>query len=287
MESDPGPTETQLARTRQALTSPVACKTFQILAGGTGSPSALAQALGKSKHAISLQLAQLREAGLIEEAPHPSGDARRKRYVPAWHRFGAIFAHDHALELSLFHDHLLTEDRPPRTEGEPRRLVVSGTGRLVAVGKAPIEAPEETALAGAHEAVQATIWGFQRFLEVYLSARSYPTLREYLRGAYQELVRYADRLPEDPALARFARFQARAFGHAEGVDTLLGRALAGARPSQTALPDRSPADLRWFQPVGHQTTDGTYVLQEGAQAIIQQGLPMEVRASYVHRADPR
>lgn len=284
-----GPTDAELARTRRALTSPTLCQVFQIVAGGTGGPSALAQALGRSKHAVSLQLAKLREAGLIDETPHPSGDARRKRYVPNWQRLARIFAHDHGIELDLFHDQLVasaTDQRPPA--GDPDRLVVTGTGRLLAIGEHRLEqAPDDEAVVEADQTIQATIEGFQRFFEVYLGARTYPTLREYLRGAYQELVRYADRLPGTPALASFARFQAQAFSHDEGVGQLLQRALAGTDglpedgPARSAPPER----LTSFQIVGHETADGAYVLEDGAQAVIQQGLPIQVHASYVHRAE--
>lgn len=277
-----------LAPTRRALTSPALCQVFQVLAGGTGSPSALAKALTKSKHAVSLQLAQLREVGLIQETPHPSGDARRKRYVPAWGRIGHIFAHDHRIELDLFFDHLLADDVGRPSEASPDRLVVSGTGRLLVVGhRAPERRPSEETADQADQAIAATIWGFQRFFEAYLAARTYPTLREYLRGAYQELVRYADELPEGPALTRFMAFQARAFGDGQSVGELLDQALAGADgpPASTPAPSPAPETLQSFEPIGHETADGAYVLQEGAQAIIQQGLPIEVHRSYVHRAE--
>lgn len=277
-----------LAPTRRALSSPALCQVFQVLAGGTGSPSALAKALSKSKHAVSLQLAQLREAGLIQETPHPSGDARRKRYVPAWERIGQIFAHDHRIELDLFLDHLLADDVGGGPETPPDRLIVSGTGRLLAVGQRGLDRrPPDEAIEQAEQVVQTTIWGFQRFFEAYLAARTYPTLREYLRGAYQELVRYADKLPEGPALTWFMAFQARVFGDGQGVGELLDQALADAgSPPASAMAERPPRDtLQSFEPIGHETADGAYVLQEGAQAIIQQGLPIEVHPSYVHRAE--
>lgn len=277
-----------LAPTRRALTSPALCQIFQVLAGGTGSPSALAKALSKSKHAVSLQLAQLKEGGLIQETPHPSGDARRKRYVPAWERIGRIFAHDHRIELDLFFDHLLADEESRQQAASPDRLVVSGTGRLLAVGRRALERrPPEEVIDRADQAVQATIWGFQRFFEAYLAARTFPTLREYLRGAYQELVRYADELPEEPALSRFMAFQARVFGDGQGVGELLDQALAdtGGPPASQQAPSPAPETLQSFEPIGHETADGAYVLQEGAQAIIQQGLPIEVHRSYVHRAE--
>ncbi len=277
-----------LASTRRALSSPALCQVFQVLAGGTGSPSALANALTKSKHAVSLQLAQLREARLIQETPHPSGDARRKRYVPSWHRIGQIFAHDHRIEIDLFFDHLLADGEGGSPRTPPDRLVVSGTGHLLAVGQRALDRrPDDEAIDQADQAIQATVWGFQHFFEAYLAARTYPTLREYLRGAYQELVRYADELPEGPALTRFMAFQARVFDDGQGVGELLDRALedAGGPPASAVAERPAPDMLRSFEPIGHETADGAYVLQQGAQAIIQQGLPIQVHRSYVHRAE--
>ena len=49
----------------RALGSRAMTTCFQVIAGGTGSPTAIAESLALSKHAVSQHIAGLREAGPI------------------------------------------------------------------------------------------------------------------------------------------------------------------------------------------------------------------------------
>ncbi|MDX1611747.1 MAG: hypothetical protein R3185_05210, partial [Candidatus Thermoplasmatota archaeon] len=260
--------------TRDALASQAICRLFQTLAGGTGGPSALAEALGKSKDAVRPPPAPPREADLVIERPHVSGDARRKFYAPSWERIGEIFAQDHALELQLYRDHLIgCELDEEMARGGDATLAISGAGRLVVVRERKLAhvSIEPERAAEAARAVDRTVWEFGHLFRVYLGARSFPTLREYLLSAYQEAVRYAHQLGAGSELARFMRFQADALAQVEALNTLLERALdeAGTPPAPTQGPVEPPRTVRDFQAVGQETTDGTYVLRSGAGAFIE------------------
>ena len=99
----------EVERGRKALRSQALSELFFAVAKGTNSPSEISGLTGKSKFAVSLQLSDLRKAGLLRNRPGSGLDMRRKRYEVVWEKIGEIFEQDHALELEMYENHLMVQ----------------------------------------------------------------------------------------------------------------------------------------------------------------------------------
>ena len=188
----------EIKRVRKALRSQALSELFVAVAKGTNSPSEISGLTGKSKFAVSLQLSDLRKAGLLRDRPGSGLDMRRKRYEVVWERMAEIFKQDHALELEMYENHLMFEAvREIHGTSSKAGLAISGNGKLGLVREiVPDKLPLGQSNHGRVDKRMNRL--LQEFIELfkgYLRDRRFATLQEYLLGAYEELSQHYGRFP--------------------------------------------------------------------------------------------
>ncbi len=206
----------EIKRVRKALRSQALSELFVAVAKGTNSPSEISGLTGKSKFAVSLQLSDLRKAGLLRDRPGIGLDMRRKRYEVVWERMAEIFRQDHALELEMYENHLMFEAiREIHGTVSKAGLAISGNGKLGLVREiVPDKLPVARANHGqVDERMNRLLREFIELFKGYLRDRRFATLQEYLLGAYEELSQHYSRFPRRSELARFFEYMDRSFAN--------------------------------------------------------------------------
>ncbi len=283
--TDP-PFEKELETTRRALRSRALARLYLLVAAGKQGPTDLAAAAGKSKYAVSLQLSELRRAGLIRPLPEIAGDLRRRPVGPDWGRFAEIFRQDFAFELQVYQNRLLCEGLE-RVEGRtlPAELVLLGSGRLGLLRRV---VPERAEVAPPHalavqRRVEAVAREFTLLFEAYLDARTHATLREYLFGLYKELDASHRRLPGRSELAAFFRFLDASFSKMEPLDALwrcAARTKKTASEARREVPPAQVGEILFFEEAGVADPAGRYLLYPDAQRAIRPRTRLRVFPSF-------
>jgi DNA-binding transcriptional ArsR family regulator len=253
---------------------------------GSGSPGELAGQIGKSKYAVSVQLAALKHAGFVRASNVLSADMRRRSYEIVWAKVGEIFRQDHALELEMYENQLSVEGLS-EVEGSISRvgLAISGNGRLGLVREIrPRDVPViETERVGAQ--MNQLIWEFIEFFRGYLTERRFTTLHEYLLGAYEELSEHYGRLPENSELGRFYEFIERAFTKITPVEQIWKKYIPKTLSTYPILynkPLRKETVIKLFTEAGSADPSGRYVLNAETQAVIKPGTSLKIYPAYTY-----
>lgn len=278
--------ERELDATRRALRSRALTRLFLLVVAGKQGTMDLAAASGKSKYAVSLQLRDLRRAGLVRGLPRASGDLRRRAVVPSWDRFAEIFRQDVAFEIELYRNRLLCEALA-QVEGHSRRpeLALLGSGRLGLVRRI---VPDDARISQAHaDSVRGRLVRlsseFVGLFEAYLGARAYPTLREYLQGLYKELDANHRRLPARSELCAFFRFLDASFSRMEPLEVLWRRGVKRATVEGEASRESARVEvdeILLFEEAGMADPAGRYLLYPDAQKVIRPGTSLRVFPSF-------
>ena len=227
----------EIKRVRKALRSQALSELFVAVAKGTNSPSEISGLTGKSKFAVSLQLSDLRKAGLLRDRPGIGLDMRRKRYEVVWERMAEIFRQDHALEIEMYENHLMVEAiREIHGTVSKAGLAISGNGKLglvreIVPDKLPVAQPNHGQV---DKRINRLLQEFIELFKGYLRDRRFATLQEYLLGAYEELSQHYGRFPRRSELARFFEFMDRSFARTEPIEQLW-RTYVRTRPNETRI----------------------------------------------------
>ncbi len=277
----------EIRRVRKALRSPALSELFILVAKGTSTPTEIAVLTAKSKFAISLQLSNLRKAGLLRERSRVGLDMRRKHYEVIWEKVAHIFRQDHALELEMFENHLIVEpvEEIHGTASKPG-LVISGDGKLGLVRDViPDELPiTELKQQQVYERMNQLLWEFVQLFKGYLKERRFATVREYFLGAYEELSEHYARLPRSSELGRFFEFMDRTFSRTQPIDQVWGKYVA-KRPKDVLPLYKGPHRglvLRLFTEAGSADPARRYLLNAEAQAAIKPGTALRIYPSYTY-----
>lgn len=278
----------EIKRVRKALRSQALSELFVAVAKGTNSPSEISGLTGKSKFAVSLQLSDLRKAGLLRDRPGSGLDMRRKRYEVVWERMAEIFKQDHALELEMYENHLMFEAvREIHGTSSKAGLAISGNGKLGLVREiVPDKLPLGQSTHGRVDKRMNRL--LQEFIELfkgYLRDRRFATLQEYLLGAYEELSQHYGRFPRKSELARFFEFMDRSFARTEPIEQLWRRYVR-ARPNEAQIFYRRAESktfvVKLFAEAGSADPAGRYLLNAEAQAVIKPGTSLRIYPSYTY-----
>ena len=275
----------EIGRVRRVLNSSALGEVFLLVAGGTNSPGELARRIGKSKFAVSVQLAALKRTGLVKLVHILGSDMRRKSYEINWSKIGQIFRQDHALELEIYENQLSVTGLS-QVKGSLSRvgLAVSGNGKLGLVREIiPDELPSAEVKQPDTE-VNRLIWEFTEFFKGYVRERRFKTIREYLLGAYEELSEHYGRLPKSSELGRFHEFTDRAFTRITPIEQIWKRHV----PKKQTLENlsfrkqahRRPFVIKLFAEAGSVDSAGRYVLNAEVQAMIKPGTPLKIYPAY-------
>ncbi len=277
----------EIRRVRKALRSPALSELFMLVAKGTSTPTEIGVLTAKSKFAISLQVSNLRKAGLLRERSLVGLDMRRKHYEVIWEKVAQIFRQDHALELEMFENHLIFEpvEEIHGTADKPG-LVISGDGKLGLVRNViPEELPiSELKQQQLYERMNQLLWEFVQLFKGYLKERRFATVREYFLGAYEELSEHYARLPRYSELGRFFEFMDRTFSRTQPIDQVWGKYVAKRPKDSLPLYKGSPRGLmlRLFTEAGSADPARRYLLNAEAQAAIKPGTVLRIYPSYTY-----
>ena len=278
----------EIKRVRKALRSQALCELFVAVAKGTNSPSEISVVTGKSKFAVSLQLSDLRKAGMLRDRPGSGLDMRRKRYEVVWERMAEIFRQDHALELEMYENHL-TVEALHEIQGTLSKagLAILGNGKLglvreVVPDKLPAAPPNHGQI---DERMNRLLQEFIELFKGYLRVRRFATLQEYLLGAYEELSQHYGRFPRRSELARFFEFMDRSFARTEPIEQLWKKYVR-KHPNQPHVFYRRAESktfvVKLFAEAGSADPAGRYLLNAEAQAVIKPGTPLRIYPSYTY-----
>ena len=278
----------EISRVRKALRSQALSELFAAVAKGTNSPSELSRLIGKSKFTVSLQLSDLRKAGLLGDHLGKGLDMRRKRYDVVWERIAQIFRQDHALELEIYENHLLVEPfREIQGTVSKAGLAISGNGKLGLVREiVPDRLPVAELNQGqVNERMSRLLWEFAELFQGYLKQRRFTTIQEYLLGAYEELSQHYGRFPPSSELAKFFEFMDRSFARTEPIEQLW-RKYVRKRPKESLVSYGrvAPKNLvvKLFAEAGSADPAGRYLLNAEAQSVIRPGTPLRIYPSYTY-----
>lgn len=278
----------EIKRVRKALRSQALSELFVAVAKGTNSPSEISGLTGKSKFAVSLQLSDLRKAGLLSDRPGSGLDMRRKRYEVVWEKIAEIFKQDHALELEMYENHLMFE-AIHEIQGILNKagLAISGNGKLglvreIVPDKLPVAQPNHGQV---DKRMNRLLQEFVELFKGYLRDRRFATLQEFLLGAYEELSQHYGRFPRRSELARFFEFMDRSFARTEPVEQLWRRYVR-TRPNEAQIFYRRAESknfvVKLFTEAGSADPAGRYLLNAEAQAVIKPGTPLRIYPSYTY-----
>jgi hypothetical protein len=271
---------------RKCLRSQALSQLFVLVAQGFRGPTELVQMTGKSKYAISLELAQLRQAGLLRPRPGVGDDLRRKQYEVAVERIADIFQRDHTLELDVYENHQLVDAGSPfhgtlvKTE-----LAILGNGKLGLVKEVIPDVgstwSDRSGEVGEH--MHRLLEEFVGLFMVYLNERQFGTLREYLLSLYRELANGYRRFPRNSNLGRFYNFLDTTFSKIKPIEELWRRSARGrSQIPWSGRRRRSPQfeRLKLFAEAGTADHTGRYLLNPEIRGIVQTGTRLRVYPSY-------
>lgn len=278
----------EVRRVRKVLRSQALSELFVMVAKGTNSPSEISRLAGKSKFAISLQLSELRKAGLLEDRSGKGLDMRRKRYDVVWQRIAQIFRQDHALEFEMYENHLIVQSFG-EIQGTVSKagLAISGNGKLGLVKEVvPDTLPNMELNQGQiNDRLSHLLWEFTELFQGYLKQRRFVTMQEYLLGIYEELSQHYGRFPRNSELAKFFEFMDRSYARAEPIEQLWKK-YAKKRTREPPVLYRRTASrnlvVKLFAEAGIADPAGRYLLNAEAQAVIRPGTPLRIYPSYTY-----
>jgi DNA-binding transcriptional ArsR family regulator len=256
------------------------------MAKGTGSPGELARQIGKSKYAVSVQLAALKRVGFVKASNVLGADMRRRSYDIMWAKVGEVFRQDHALELEIYENQLslATLDE---MHGKITRvgLAISGNGKLGLVREIIPEDPHATEIRQVGSEINQLIWEFVEFFRGYMKERRFDTMHEYFLGAYEELAEHHSRLPKDSGLGAFFEFIERAFTKITPVERIWKEYVPKEHTTRPLLYRETPREevvVKLFAEAGSADPSGRYVLNAEAQAAIKPGTPLKIYPAYTY-----
>ena len=278
----------EVKRVRKALRSQALSELFVVVAKGANSPSEISGMTGKSKFAVSLQLSDLRKAGLLRDRPGIGLDMRRKRYEVVWERMAEIFRQDHALELEMYENHLMFEAiREIKGTISKAGLAISGNGRLGLVREIVAEKlpPTQPSHGQVDIRISRLLQEFVELFKGYLRDRRFATLQEYLLGAYEELSQHYGRFPRRSELARFFEFMDRSFARTEPIEQIWRKYVRRRLNEPQIFYQRTESKtfvVKLFAEAGSADPAGRYLLNAEAQAVIKPGTPLKIYPSYTY-----
>ncbi len=279
---------TEIRSVRKALRSSALSELIVLVAKGMNAPTEIAAKTAKSKFAVSLQLSNLRNVGLLRCSSLVGLDMRRKRYEVVWEKIAQIFRQDHALEFDMYENHLIVEplEEVHGTASKPN-LVISGDGKLGMVRDVisdsfpPVELKQEQV----HARMNQLLWEFVELFKGYLKERRFATIREYFQGAYEELSEHYTRFPRSSELARFFEFRDRTFSRTQSIDHVWKKYVAKRPKDALALYKGTPSRnlvVRLFSEAGSADPARRYLLNAEAQAVIKPGTVLRIYPSYTY-----
>jgi hypothetical protein len=270
---------------RKALSSRALSELFLLVTKGIGTPTELVRLSAKSKFAVSLQLSELRRAGLLKYRPVLGSDLRQKEYEVVWERIGEVFRQDHALELEIYLSHLFGESigEFQGTVGKVE-LAISGNGKLGLVKEINVASPTILAKKEQVEARQRRLlWEFIGLFKGYLRERRFVTVREYFAGLYEEMVEHYSRFPRGSELGQFFRFMDKCFTKVKPIDEVWKNHVPKHMKEEPHLPKRRiTSTVKLFTEAGSADPAGRYVLNADVQALIKPGTHLTVYPSFTY-----
>ena len=274
----------EIAAVRGVLNSGALREILLLIGKGEGSPGELARRIGKSKYAVSVQLAALKRAGVVTASHVLGQDMRRRSYEIVWAKVGEIFRQDHALELEIYENQLSFANLS-EIHGSVTRvgLAISGNGKLGLVREIIPEDAHVTEMKHVSQQLHQLIWEFVEFFKGYVIERRFDTMREYFLGAYEELSEHHSRLPKDSELSGFFEFSERAFTRMAPVEKIWKEYVPKDRPSYPVLfrrPARRQVAIKLFAEAGSADPSGRYILNAEAQTAIKPGTPLKIYPAY-------
>jgi len=276
----------EIAAVRRVLNSAALCEILLLMVKGGASPGELAQQTGKSKYAVSVQLAALKRVGFVTPSKVLPTDMRRRRYEIVWAKVGEIFRQDHALEVEIYENQLSLANLK-EFQGSIARvgLAISGNGKLGLVREIIPEDAHTTEMPQASFRINELIWEFVEFFKGYMKQRQFDTMHEYFLGAYEELSEHHGRLPKDSELAGFFEFSERAFTKITPIEQIWKQYVPKERTSYPTLYKKTPAKevvIKLFAEAGSADPSGRYILNAEAQAAIKPGTPLKIYPAYTY-----
>jgi len=276
----------EIGRVRTALNSPALSEILLLVVKGVGSPGELARQTGKSKYAVSVQLANLKRVGLVNITRVVSADMRRRSYEIVWAKVCQIFKQDHALELEIYENQLSVAGLSEVQGNETRvGLAISGNGKLGLVREITPQDAQRTELKPVADQMGRLVWEFTEFFKGYLKERRFNTMREYFQGAYKELSERYGRLPRNSELGRFFEFNDRAFKRITPIEEVwrkyVPKKFEAYTPAKRKEPPKVPV-IKLFAEAGSADPAGRYVLNAEAQAAIKPGVPLRIYPAYTY-----
>lgn len=279
---------TEIRIVRKALRSPALSELFVLVAKGMNAPTEIAARTAKSKFAVSLQLSNLRKAGLLTCSSVVGLDMRRKRYEVVWEKVAQIFRQDHALEFDMYENHLIVEplEKVHGIASKPG-LVISGDGKLGMVRDVIPDAVPSVELKQeqVHACMNQLLWEFVELFKGYLRERRFATIREYLLGTYEELSEHYARLPRSSELAKFFEFMDRTFSKTQPIDVVWMRYVRKISKDCPVFYKDTPSKtlvVKLFAEAGSADPARRYLLNAEAQAIIRPGTVLRIYPSYTY-----
>ncbi len=281
--------QSEIRKVRKVIRSPALSELFVLVAKGASTPTEMALLTAKSKFAVSLQLSNLRKAGLLRERATVGMDMRRKYYEVVWEKINEIFRRDHAFELEVYENYLITEP-VKEIHGTARKpsLVISGDGKL---GLVQDVVPDEASAVNlrpqeAYANINRLVNEFVELFKGYLRERRFATIREYFLGSYEELSEHYMRLPHRSELARFFEFMDRTFSRTQSIDQVWKKyASSSLKIAPVFHGNVSPKHLvvKLFKEAGSVDPARRYLLNAEAQAVIKPGTVLRIYPSYTYQ----
>jgi len=275
----------EIVKVRGILNSAALCEILLLILRRGGSPGELARQIGKSKYAVSVQLAALKRVGFVKPSKILDVDMRRRVYEINWAKVGEVFRQDHALELEIYENQLRFANLD-EMHGSIGRvgLAISGNGKLGLVREViPDAFVSEVKPVGPK--INQLIWEFIEFFKGYMNERRFNSLREYFLGAYEELSEHHSRLPKDSELGAFFEFAERAFTKITPVEKIWKEYVRKEHTTHPLLykevPNREVV-VKLFAEAGSADPSGRYVLNADAQAAIKPGTPLKIYPTYTY-----
>jgi len=271
---------------RKALSSQALSELFLLVTKDIVTPSELVRLSGKSKFAVSVQLSQLRRAGLLRYRAVIGSDLRQKEYEVVWDRICEVFRQDFALELEIYLSQLLAESIG-NFQGTIKKveLAISGDGKLGLVKEINVASPR--ILFEKKEQVEKRqeklLWEFIGLFKGYLRERRFATIRECFAGMYEEIGEHYARFPRASELRQFFRFMDRCFTKASPIDQVWkGHVPKHMREPSRLSSRRIAPTIKLFTEAGKVDPAGRYVLNADVQALIRPGTHLMIYPSFTY-----
>ncbi len=282
----------EIRKVKKVSSSNTLTTMFLLLArSGAASPSELSEKLAKSKFVVSQELAKLKEASLVAEvgrAKSENKDMRRRRYDLNTATLVEIFRRDHALELSLYRNHIVFDEANLETRGTITRteLAIFGNRKLGVVREVNLD--RNLSSVKSRELVVSRMEKlYSEFLllfRAYLVERNFGTIRDYYLGLYRELSIEYRRLPKKSELASFYNFLDRSMSKIKPIDYLWKKYASSKTEtlpkSRGSEQSGDATQLLLFTEAGKTDSTGKYILNGEARGLLRPGLKTRIYPSF-------